>query len=201
MCGEGSRGERPACHPERSERKRAESKDPVSPNGGRTAASTPTMRRANTYPAIHGKRARHSAQTVHPATARTQNCASGDNERPETAPGCRQMYSLSRGVSPDAQSDPLAVARCTVCARTVVRCAARARTPASHVTSHSRAERRRAESRDPLRAVWWEALAATPAPRGSRGGVFPPCDGCINSWCKHVVRARRTTMMGRAGFG
>ena len=55
-----------------------------------------------------------AAQTVHLATASGPNCASGDSERPETASGCRRMHSLSRGVSPDAQSGTPVVARCTV---------------------------------------------------------------------------------------
>ena len=70
--------------------------------------------RANTSPEGHAERARPAAQTVHPATARGPNCASGDNERPETAPGCRRMHSLSRGVSPHAQSGRQPVAGTSV---------------------------------------------------------------------------------------
>ena len=65
-------------------------------------------------PESHVERARPADQTVHPATTSAPNCAPDDNERPETAPGCRRMHSLSRGVSPDAQFGAPVVAGASV---------------------------------------------------------------------------------------
>ena len=45
-----------------------------------------------------------ACQTVHPATRRETDCASGDNQRSFRAARCRQMHSLVRGLSPGAQS-------------------------------------------------------------------------------------------------
>ena len=45
-------------------------------------------------------------QTVPLATALALDCASDDKEQPKTAPGCRQVHSLARMLSPDAQFDP-----------------------------------------------------------------------------------------------
>ena len=44
-----------------------------------------------------------AAQTVHLATRRATDCASGDNQGPFRAARCRRTHSLGRGLSPDAQ--------------------------------------------------------------------------------------------------
>ena len=48
------------------------------------------------------------------ATASQPDCASGDSQGPFCASPCRQMHSLARQLSPDAQSGVPAVATCTV---------------------------------------------------------------------------------------
>ena len=69
---------------------------------------SPAMRsQARTW--SHGRAARLKTargQTVHPATRRETDCASGDNQGPFRAARCRRMHSLGRGLSPDAQFGP-----------------------------------------------------------------------------------------------
>ena len=70
----------------------------------------PAIRRARDSRRATRNESAPRPRTVHLATALGPDCASGDSERPETAPGCRRMHSLSRGVSPGAQFGPPAVA-------------------------------------------------------------------------------------------
>ena len=110
----GERSERPTCHPGRSERTRAESKDPVRAEWRQCIRKHPRLAPREGSPKSHAERARPTAQTVHPATARGPDCASGDSPRPKLCIVRQPAAQTVHLATTSGPKRPLVVAGCTV---------------------------------------------------------------------------------------